>query len=195
MSKWYVVWQGKKPGVYDNWEECKAQIHGQAGARYKSYKDISKAEAVKIYKEGASVAQPTHVHPDGIAVDASTRNNPGPMEYRGVVVETRDVVFSSQLYPVGTNNIGEFLAIVHAMAWMKQVGYFVPIYSDSRIAIGWVEKKVCKTQLPRNAQTELLFQHIERALYWLQSNDLSQYQLFKWDTKAWGEIPADYGRK
>lgn len=214
MSKWYVVWQGRKPGVYDNWEECKAQVLKQPGARYKSFKDITRAEAVAIYEEGTPEAHSPEravkreetdneaggdsvalIHPDGIAVDASTRNNPGPMEYRGVTVESKDVVFNSQLYPVGTNNIGEFLAIVHAMAWMKQVGYFTPIYSDSQIAIGWVERKMCKTKLPRNAQTELLFQHIERAVRWLQSNDLSRYQLYKWDTKAWGEIPADYGRK
>lgn len=208
MSKWYVVWSGVKPGVYDNWEDCKAQVHGQAGAKYKSFKDITCSEAQAIYDAGAPEVTPRRrtpkvepeipagaVHPDAIAVDASTRKNPGPMEYRGVVVESRDVVFSSKVYPLGTNNIGEFLAIVHAMAWMKQVGYYVPIYSDSRIAIGWVENKACKTKLTRDARTEELFQHISRAVKWLRNNDLGVYKLEKWNTKAWGEIPADYGRK
>lgn len=205
VDKYYIVWEGVEPGIYTDWEECKAQVNGYPKARYKSYKGISRAEAEQIFSEGpeevtpkarvARVINREGVNPDAIAVDASTRKNPGPMEYRGVVVETGDQVFSSKLYPVGTNNIGEFLAIVHAMAWMKQHNYYVPIYSDSRNAIAWVEKKMCKTKLARTPMTEELYQHIERAIAWLRNNDTSRYKVIKWETKQWGEIPADYGRK
>lgn len=204
-EKYYIVWEGVKPGVYNHWDECKAQVIGYPKARYKSYKGISEEEANRIYLGGPEEPAPKAkvsttinregIIPNAIAVDASTRHNPGPMEYRGVVVETGDQVFSSKLYPIGTNNIGEFLAIVHAMAWMKQHSYYVPIYSDSRNAISWVQKKMCKTKLERTSQTEELHQHIERATAWLKKNDTRQYKIIKWETDQWGEIPADYGRK
>lgn len=204
-EKYYIVWVGKTPGIYTTWEECKAQVQGFPKAKYKSYKGINREEAERLLEEGEEervmskapkrTLSREGVIPDAIAVDASTRKNPGPMEYRGVVVETGDQLFSSRLYPVGTNNIGEFLAIVHAMAWMKQQNYFVPIYSDSRNAIQWVRKGVCKTKLVRSSETEELFRHVERAIAWLRNNDTSKYQLLKWETKLWGEIPADYGRK
>lgn len=206
-KKYYIVWEGKNPGVYNSWDECKAEVHGYPKAKYKSYKGISEEDAQRLFESGPEPPEKKDsksqrvrknsdmIIPDAIAVDASTRHNPGPMEYQGVVVETGDVVFSSKLYPVGTNNIGEFLAIVHAMAWMKQHDYYVPIYSDSRNAIAWVEKAVCKTKLERNQATEELYRHVERAIKWLKSNDLSKYKIIKWQTREWGEIPADYGRK
>lgn len=212
--KTYIVWSGSRPGIYDSWEDCKRQVLGVKGAKYKSFTGISPAEAQRLLAEGPDrfyhsprvprdkkerVLQAEEVRravsPDAIAVDASSRRNPGPMEYRGVFVETGDEVFHSRVYPVGTNNIGEFLAIVHALAWEEQVGYFVPIYSDSRNALNWIRKGVCKTKLPRDARTEQLFGHIDRALAWLRRHDLSRFDLRKWETDSWGEIPADFGRK
>jgi ribonuclease HI len=35
---------------------------------------------------------------------------------------------------------------------------------------------------------------MERAEKWLLSNEFSN-EILKWETKAWGEIPADFGRK
>ena len=81
-----------------------------------------------------------------LAVDAACSGNPGPMEYRGVHLPTGKQVF--HFGPMhGTNNIGEFLAIVHALALMKQKGLKIPVYSDSYNAILWVNKRQCKTKL------------------------------------------------
>lgn len=205
--KYYIVWEGVKPGIYTDWASCKAQVVGYPNAKYKSFKGITREEAELLFRSPPEksakkssrkktiVSDKSGIIPNAVAVDASTRRNPGPMEYRGVIVETCDLVFASKVYPLGTNNIGEFLAIVHAMAWMKQQNYFVPIYSDSVNAIEWVRKGMCKTKLPRNPETEELFQHIERAVAWLRCNDIGRYQILKWDTDRWGEIPADYGRK
>lgn len=195
-----MVWSGLKPGVYDSWSECRKQIFGVKGARYKSFKDISYEEAVRLYKEGGverqTVSDRAMVDPDAIAVDASCRGNPGPMEYRGVVVETGDEVFhSAQVYPKGTNNIGEFLAIVHALALMERQGYFKPIYSDSRTAIGWVFKGKCMSKLVRDHTTETLWQVVDRAEAWLAKHSLEGREILKWDTNKLGEIPADFGRK
>ena len=94
----------------------------------------------------------------------------------------------------GTNNIGEFLAIVHGLALLKKKGFDMPIYSDSANAISWVRQKKCKTKLPRNEETEELFTVIERAEKWLRENTYTT-RILKWETKVWGEIPADFGRK
>lgn len=194
-GKWYIVWNGREPGVYESWDECRSQIHGFKGASYKAYKNISREKAEELFRSGGSAILATDVHPDGIAVDASSRGNPGKMEYRGVVVETKDEVFRSQIYPKGTNNMGEFLAIVHAMALMEKLGYYQPIYSDSKVALLWVANKKCKSNLVHDASTDLLWRHIHRAEQWLEAHDLSRYQILKWDTRSMGEIPADFGRK
>ena len=128
-----------------------------------------------------------------LAVDAACSGNPGKMEYRGVYLGNEREIF--HLGPIyGTNNIGEFLAIVHGLALLQQKNYQMPIYSDSRNALLWVKKKKCNTKLVRDAKTEELFQLIDRAEKWLQTHTYTT-PLLKWDTEKWGEIPADFGRK
>ncbi|MGP1525503.1 RNase H family protein [Prevotella multiformis] len=128
------------------------------------------------------------------AVDAACSGNPGPMEYRCIDLQTGQQVF--HFGPVlGTNNIGEFLAIVHALALMDRQGITDKvIYSDSYNAILWVDKKHCKTTLVRNAETEQLYQVIARAEHWLKTHKVMT-PVIKWETRQWGEIPADFGRK
>ena len=128
-----------------------------------------------------------------LCVDAACSGNPGPMEYRGVHLPSGKQVF--HFGPVhGTNNIGEFLAIVHAMALMKQKGVSMPIYSDSRTAIIWVQKRKAKTTLAPTPENQPLLQLVARAENWLRQTG-TPYPLYKWDTDNWGEIPADFGRK
>ncbi len=205
-SKYYVVWKGVEPGVYDSWRECQRQINGFEGAVYKSFS--TEAEAREAYAsspfdyigkprrtERPTVSPgPSTYCDNALAVDAACSGNPGPMEYRGVHIASRQQIF--HFGPVwGTNNIGEFLAIVHGLALLKQKGLTsMPVYSDSRNAIGWVRQKKCKTKLERTAKTEALFQLIERAEQWLRTNTYTN-PLLKWETDRWGEVPADFGRK
>ena len=207
-NKFYVVWKGLNPGIYDNWAECKAQVDGQEGAKYKSFEN--REEAAKAFETGythylKTVSSPKAVarlapevpigNPinESLAVDAACSGNPGAMEYRGVHVASRQEIFHfGPMY--GTNNIGEFLAIVHGLALLKQKGFDMPIYSDSVNAINWIKQKKCKTKLPRDAKTEELFRLIERAEKWLRENTYTT-RILKWETKQWGEIPADFGRK
>ena len=132
--------------------------------------------------------------PGAWAVDAACSGNPGPMEYQCIDLQTGAQVF--HFGPVqGTNNIGEFLAIVHALALMEKQGIKDKvIYSDSYNAILWVKKKKCKTTLTRNSATEQLYQIIARAEQWLMTHNVTT-PIIKWETKQWGEIPADFGRK
>lgn len=211
-QKFYVVWRGRKPGVYDSWDDCKQQVEGFGEAAYKAYATLEDAEeAFWRGKEEAQPAQavagqddkkggtplpaaaPRPYDEDAIAVDAACSGNPGPMEYRGVDLRCGRELF--HLGPMhGTNNIGEFLAIVHALALLKKQGVKRTVYSDSRNALLWVRQKQCKTRLERNAQTEGLFQLIDRAVIWLRNNKI-EVPLLKWQTKEWGEVPADFGRK
>ncbi|MFA8449123.1 MAG: viroplasmin family protein [Bacteroidales bacterium] len=206
--KFYVVWNGVKPGIYNNWQECQAQIKGFAGAKYKSFSsaeeanrafDIGYSESMQQVKSGKLGKGKKNINDvpcvlPSISVDAACSGNPGKMEYQGVWTATGERIFYQGPFMPGTNNIGEFLALVHGLALCKQKNLNYPIYSDSRTAISWVKNKNIKTTLPRNAKTQKLFDLVDRAIYWLKNNDYST-QILKWDTENWGEIPADFGRK
>lgn len=218
-KKYYVVWNGVSPGIYTSWTDCQLQIKGYEGAIYKSFDTAEEAEKAyqsspylyirkKTSNANTSVSPvtdvpynrtdtvlplPLEVEAEALAVDAACSGNPGPMEYRGVYLKTGQVIF--HYGPVyGTNNIGEFLAIVHGLALLKQKGLSMPIYSDSRNAISWVRQKKCKTKLEHTAKTAELFNLIERAENWLKNNSYST-RIIKWETTQWGEVPADFGRK
>ena len=209
-EKFYVVWAGVNPGIYTSWTECQLQIKGYEGAKFKSFETREEAErafAASPYDYIKRSASPTNTNvpksadaplpaaviENSLAVDAACSGNPGAMEYQGVHVGSRQQVFHfGPMY--GTNNIGEFLAIVHGLALLKQKGFDMPIYSDSVNAINWVRQKKCKTKLPREPKTEELFLLIERAEKWLRENTYTT-RILKWETKQWGEVPADFGRK
>jgi ribonuclease HI len=207
-QKYYVVWSGGTPGIYTSWTDCQLQTKGYEGAKFKSFESREEAErafASSPYdyigknapkskaKLPSSGPLPAAIIENSLAVDAACSGNPGMMEYRGVYVGNRQQIF--HFGPtLGTNNIGEFLAIVHGLALIKQKGLDMPIYSDSRTAQSWVRQKKCKTKLERTPKTEQLFQMIERAEAWLRNNSYTT-KIIKWETQDWGEIPADFGRK
>lgn len=214
MSKkkknYYTVWNGVNPGVYSDWKECKHQIDGYEGAIYKSFPTKEEAEQAfndnpwKYIGKNAegnsnkgktlSIANNPEIIKNSIAVDAACSGNPGDLEYRGVYIQTGEEIFKQGPFEMGTNNIGEFLAIVHGLALLKQKESNLPIYSDSANAITWVKNKKCKTKLERIPENESLFYMIERAEKWLRENTYTN-PVIKWETKKWGEIPADFGRK
>lgn len=217
-QKFYVVWAGKQPGVYSTWAECQAQTDHYTGAKYKSYE--SRAAAEEAYKAGwkgnwgtgagassgskekknssfkraSTVETSEEIDYYSVSVDVGTRGNPGPVEYKGVDTGTGELIFSCGPIQKGTNNLGEFLAIVHALALLKKEGSNKTVYSDSLNAIKWVKQKKVATTLPRDATTEEIWGLIDRAEKWLQTHTYEN-KLLKWQTKQWGEIKADYGRK
>tara|TARA_R110001583_G_scaffold69601_9_gene197222 strand:- start:756 stop:1391 length:636 start_codon:yes stop_codon:yes gene_type:complete len=207
-EKFYVVWKGKRPGVYTTWNDCKAAITGYKGAQYKSFAsfDVAKKaynssyEEYKGKKNSTSSLTPEQLLKIGkpnyhsIAVDAASSGNPGIMEYQGVDTKTGKRLFKQGPFKQGTNNIGEFLAIVHGLAFLKQHKSDRIIYTDSRTAMSWVRKKTCNTKLAETSENKELFDLVRRALDWLKKNPYDT-PIVKWETKAWGEIPADFGRK
>jgi ribonuclease HI len=116
------------------------------------------------------------------------------MEYRGVDTQTHKQLFQQGPFAQGTNNVGEFLALVHGLAFLKQQKSDRIIYSDSHTAMGWVKRKKCNTKLKQTHKNVKLFKVISRAETWLKNNSYTT-EILKWETKVWGEIPADFGRK
>ena len=208
--KWYVVWQGTEPCICDSWAECELRVKGFPGARYKAFG--SQQEAVEAFRNDPGEMEilraivrapreyvnydaiPEIVH-DSIAVDGACSGNPGVMEYRGVDVPTQAELFRQGPFPDATNNIGEFLAIVHALALFHNQGNdHTAIYTDSRTALAWVRAKQCRTKLAHTDANTRLFEIIKRAERWLATHTWRN-ALLKWETSQWGEIPADFGRK
>ena len=206
-NKFYTVWRGRNVGVFTSWEECRKQIEGFKGALYKGFPDRASAENafksdhLPYFDKGNEVKSLDALPSDAprplvntIAVDAACSGNPGKMEYRGVFVDTGQELFKSPVFEGGTNNIGEFLAIVHCLAWQEKNNLNYAIYSDSLNGQKWVREKTCKTKLVRNEKNKYLFEVIERAENWLKSHSF-RVPIYKWKTEVWGEIPADFGRK
>lgn len=219
-AKFYVVWQGRESGIYDSWATCEAQVKGVA-AKYKGF--ASREEAEKALAEGyekhlkdrsaernQTIAlsdrsrnslkdSPADMLKHGVklpalAVDAACSGNPGKMEFRGVIADTSTQVFHRGPYIGGTNNIGEFLAIVLGLAYLKQKNLPWALYSDSKTAIAWVRQKQCKTKIEWTAKNQDLLLAVRAAEKWLHENTWTT-PIYKWDTEHWGEIPADFGRK
>jgi len=221
-EKFYVVWKGRTPGVYADWDSCKAQVHGDPQAEFKGYDTRDAAErawrapnraaaraldppssqvvlvesgqarpAARIVPVGESRVE--RAPAVGLAVDAACSGNPGETEYRGVDLASRQVLFHTQV-GWGTNNIGEFLAIVHGLAICAERGDGGPIYSDSLLAIGWVNKGRSRSEHVQDPRAERARQLIARAERWLREHPIV-IRIHHWQTKLWGEIPADFGRK
>ena len=217
--KFYVVWIGRHPGVYDTWEDAAAQVENFPGARFRAFG--SSAEAAMAYRSFENndlkslgnllLNSPTkrktsktpqnvdyfsfpEIDLNGWAVDASCMGNPGVMEYRGVELMSGREIFRVGPFEDATNNIGEFLAIVHALALMFKKGEWHTIYSDSLSGMSWVRKRQIKTTLQRTPRNARVFELMARALAWLNTHQYGA-RILKWQTELWGEIPADFGRK
>ena len=211
--KFYVVWKGRKTGVFSSWEACTAQVQGFPGAQYKSFASRLAAEQALRGKYAAQVGKPVSSEEwlfapnppvaESVVVDAACSGSPGRLEYRGVDLRSGKEVFRQGPYENGTNNVGEFLAIVHALSMLEGqgsplpragTGTTTPVYSDSETAIAWVKAKHCNTELAADETNAPLFELINRAEEWLAEHNTTN-PVLKWDTKAWGEIPADFNRK
>lgn len=207
--KYYVVWQGLSPGIYDSWEECELQVRGVAGSKFKAFNSLDEATAAfrGSYEDQASLliaiaqrskleAQQDPTRPrEGLAVDGACSKNPGPMEYRGVDIRSGKEIFRVGPLAGGTNNIAEYLALIHALALLDKRGdYSTVIYSDSRTAQSWLRNRHSKTTLQPTAENAKVIELLQRADAWLATHT-PKNPILKWDTERWGEVPADFNRK
>jgi len=186
MKKYYVVFVGRKTGIFETWDECKNYTHSFKGAIYKSYLDLDTAQ--KAYSEFKQDRPKKY-----LTVDVGCRLN-GDTEYKLVLIdgETTKEIYASPVYQKGTNNIGEFLALVHGMRWVEKHNLDIPVYTDSKTALAWVRDKRVNTSL-KSPKSSLIMIEVTKALEYLQKPH--NVTCLKWQTNIWGEIPADYGRK
>ena len=202
-QKFYVVWKGRKTGIFTSWNECEAQVKGFADAQYKAFDSRTEAERAFAATYDDYKGKPASTqrwlfapHPPiipSLCVDAACDGSPGRLEYRGVKTESGEQIFRAGPFADGTNNVGEFLAIVLAFDWLSKNKLDWPVYSDSENAIAWIKAKKCNTKLASLPSNKMLFDFIARAEDNLQSS--KTFKVLKWDTQAWGENPADFGRK
>jgi ribonuclease HI len=202
-QKFYVVWKGRQTGIFNSWSECEAQVKGFTDAEFKAFGSRQEAErafaaAYADYKGKPASLQKWLFAPNppvipSICVDAACDGSPGNLEYRGVLIETGEELFHAGPFVDGTNNVGEFLAIILAMDWLTTKKTNLPIYSDSENAIAWVKAGKCNTKLERLPSNKILFNFIARGEQVLMEQ--RNFKVLKWDTEAWGENPADFGRK
>jgi len=208
-KKYYTVWKGHHTGVFESWNDCKAQIKNYEGAQYKSFATFDAAKEAlngnyfdyigknKSFKSELTADQLKKIgkpNYNSISVDAASSGNPGIMEYRGVDTKSKKQLFKQGPFAQGTNNLGEFLALVHGLGFLKKHDSDRILYTDSRTAMSWVRKKTCNSKLERNEKNKPVYELVDRAVQWLKDNDYKT-TIVKWETKAWGEIPADFGRK
>jgi len=207
-QKFYVVWEGRDTGIFHSWAECNAHIEGFPQAKYKSFKTWELAEKAWRSPPGEFIGKEvfeTTLTPDqltligepeleSISVDGAWNTSSGDVEYRAVHTRTGELLFAKGPYEDGTNNIAEFLGLVHAMAHCVKHGLGLPIYTDSMTAISWVRRKKSFTKHPRSERKKTLFDMVNRAEHWLATNEYTG-RIRKWETEAWGEIKADFGRK
>jgi len=211
-QKYYVVWAGRKPGIYRTWAECQEQTNQFVDAKYKSYG--SSEEAEQAFRDGwkkhwgqkstqAKEKERQHlvvaehageIDMNSISVDVGCSGNPGIVEYKGVDTQTGELLFYQGPVQKGTNNLGEFIAIVHGLAYLQKKGSSKTVYSDSKTALSWLKNKKINSNLVRDSSTKEIWDLADRALKWVQSNSYPN-KVLKWDTEAWGEIKADFGRK
>lgn len=224
-NKYYTVWIGVEPGVYDSWTDCQLQIKGYPGARYKSFP--TREEAVKAYRGNPSdqldimrsilreadrrrrLSLPVidghtdytsvpDIRLDAIAVDGACSGNPGRMEYRAVRVADGAEIFhvGAKTPLTGTNNIAEYLAMIHLAALLEKAGdTTTPIYTDSRNTFAWLRRGCSRTSLQPGVDTQPTLELLRRADLWLKEHGPVRNPILKWKTEEWGEIPADFGRK
>jgi len=200
--KHYVIRKGKKTWIFTSRDECKDYVQGFPDAKYKSFKTLKEAEeaqsqSYQSYFESKRKdrwkTEDLPYEKNSIAVDAACSGNPWPLEYQWIDLPTGKIIFH-QKFSLGTNNIGEFLALVHWLKYLKENNSDQYLYSDSKHAISRISQKKCKTKLEKNDQTKKMFEIIAKAEEWLQNNNFST-KILKWHTSQWWEIPADFWRK
>lgn len=123
----------------------------------------------------------------GIAVDGGCSGNPGIGYYRRVDLSTGELVFDVVLSQKCTNNIAEYLAIAHAVAYLEKKCISTIIYTDSNTAIAWVKKGATNSSFKGEIN-----RRVSLAKTYLATQNI---QLERWETFLWGEIPADFGYK
>ncbi|MFT7558600.1 MAG: ribonuclease HI [Flavobacteriales bacterium] len=161
-KKYYVVWQGHKPGIYTDWATCSKQVAKYSGARYKSFPNLAEAEAAyggagAVAANGKATSKPIRVNSGAaktftakevealteevkIFTDGGCEPNPGKAG-SGLALYRKnelDELWYGLYNPMGTNNTAELNALHQAMIMGQselKSGMSVAIFCDSKYSI------------------------------------------------------------
>ena len=197
----YVVWRGRKPGIYTSWEACKAQVEGYPNALFKAYPTLAMARrAFALGPEALrmplwALAEPGPQLPALVVDAAAPLAAGGPVEMQGVWLRPgpEEVRAFHDRLEEGTTNAGEFLALVGGLALLHRQRQTMPVYTDSAVALAWFRKGGPPEKVRRRWPEEAR-RRVERAMAWLAQHP-GPWDVRLWDTRNWGENPADFGRK
>ena len=127
-NNFYAVKNGKNPGIYKTWDECRAQVEGFSGALYKGFTTRKEAER---YLNGNSTPKEQDLKEADVTiyVDGSFDERSGVYGYGCVVIKKDETV--EKYYGAGNNpesvklrNVaGEMLAAMNAVRYAMQNGY------------------------------------------------------------------------
>lgn len=219
MTTFYGVWIGKTIGVYDNWDECKEQVNKFPGAIYSKLKSTNKKDALSEFEELKKEKVDNNIDKNKAKNENSTweekkKENKGKpiegvltvdgasngknCEFQAVWYPSGEKAFISKVFEGGTNNIAEFLGLVLAVKHLKDKGLPLIVYTDSITAMSWFrDKKANTTARATGKITDELENLLTKSEMFLKQNHelMKQVKVLKWETKEWGEIPADFGRK
>ena len=183
MSKYYGVLVGRVPGIYRTWDNCKDQVHGFTGAKYKSFKTESE---VKEYLGLNKPKKTTSNYKLGIYTDGSHQRTVGYLgvgawcEWNGVEYELSKHCSKKMLHSFGidedvSNPTAEFVAVTlvleHLTALKTPVAttlFCDYIGPQNWIGGTWQAKKpyiqklrdICRQHI-RNIPGEVTFEHVK----------------------------------
>lgn len=207
MKTYYAVWVGRNPGIYESWHDCKFQVDGFKGAKFKKLNAQTKEAAIIEFESQNQSAKKSEIScnkntasekPSHTFLTVDGASNGKNCEFQAVWYPSGEKAFSSKVYNGGTNNIAEFLGIVFSLKYLKDNNLPLEIYTDSVTAMAWYRNKKANTTATEGGkmtdELSKLIQHAEKYLI-ENSEEFSKAKIVKWQTKQWGEIPADFGRK
>ena len=159
-KKFYVVWAGRKTGVFTDWTTTHGYVDKFPGARFKSFN--SRAEAEAAFRAGrpattprpagaAKAASPSapriHTATTGLQIYCDGACEPNPGNAGSGIAVYRDGQLAQLWYglyhPNGTNNTAELNALHHALIIAEEAiaaGETAQILSDSTYSINCISK-------------------------------------------------------
>lgn len=134
LGKFYAVKNGRKPGIYESWDECKAQVDGYSGAIYKSFK--LKSDALEFLGADKAESPEKKQNIPVWYVDGSYNINTKEYAFGAVLLwngeeKTFNKKFPSDSLASMRNVAGEIKGAEFAMAYSKEAGFSeISIYYD-----------------------------------------------------------------
>ena len=186
---YYVVWQGHRPGVYDTWTECKAQITGFDRPQYKKFS--TRYQAFHAYQKGSSYRENLRAsdlpvfEKKSILINASTDTQRNLTSYYGLYLNSNRRMFSNTISSAD-KRIGLFLAAVKALSILHKHRTLLPVYTESLEIISAVKDKRFVALNPQ-AESAKVNLYVRVALAWLEKHPPPP--LLHWNAAYWGELP------